>query len=163
MPGHQMLDTKRILLIITGGIAAYKCLELIRRLKERGAAVRVVMTKAAQQFVTPLSIGALSGDRVYSDLFDLTAEHDIGHIQLSRDADLIVVAPATADIIAKMAAGLADDLATNVLLATNKPVLIAPAMNPMMWARWPNAASSARGGWSSRWSFWPRSRRILPR
>lgn len=144
MPGHQMLDTKRILLIITGGIAAYKCLELIRRLKERGAAVRVVMTKAAQQFVTPLSIGALSGDRVYSDLFDLTAEHDIGHIQLSRDADLIVVAPATADIIAKMAAGLADDLATNVLLATNKPVLIAPAMNPMMWA---HPATTRNVGW----------------
>ncbi len=144
MPGPQMLDTKRILLVITGGIAAYKCLELIRRLKERGAAVRVVMTKAAQQFVTPLSVGALSGDRVYSDLFDLTAEHDIGHIQLSRDADLVVVAPATADIIAKMAAGLADDLATNVLLATNKPVLIAPAMNPMMWA---HPATTRNVGW----------------
>jgi phosphopantothenoylcysteine decarboxylase/phosphopantothenate--cysteine ligase len=129
-----MLANKRILLIIAGGIAAYKCLELIRRLKERGASVRVVMTKAAAHFVTPLSVGALSGDRVYTDLFDLTAEHDIGHIQLSRDADLLVVAPATADIIAKMANGLCDDLATNVLLATDKPVLIAPAMNPLMWS-----------------------------
>jgi len=129
-----MLADKRILLIIAGGIAAYKCLELIRRLKERGARVRVVLTRSAQQFVTPLSVGALSGDRVFIDLFDLTDEQDIGHIQLSRDADLIVVAPATADLIAKMAAGLADDLATNVLLATDKPVLIAPAMNPRMWS-----------------------------
>jgi len=129
-----MLANKRILLIIAGGIAAYKCLELIRRLKERGCSVRAIMTKSARQFVTPLSVGALSGDRVYTDLFDLTAEHDIGHIQLSRDADLLVVAPATADLIARMAAGLADDLATNVLLATDKPVLIAPAMNPVMWS-----------------------------
>jgi phosphopantothenoylcysteine decarboxylase/phosphopantothenate--cysteine ligase len=129
-----MLANKRILLIIAGGIAAYKCLELIRRLKERGCSVRAIMTKSAREFVTPLSVGALSGDRVYTDLFDLTAEHDIGHIQLSREADLLVVAPATADLIARMAAGLADDLATNVLLATDKPVLIAPAMNPLMWS-----------------------------
>ncbi|MBV5262838.1 bifunctional phosphopantothenoylcysteine decarboxylase/phosphopantothenate--cysteine ligase CoaBC [Pinisolibacter aquiterrae] len=128
-----MLASKRILLVIAGGIAAYKCLELIRRLRERGAHVRVVMTKAAQQFVTPLSVGALSEDRVYTDLFDLTAEHEIGHIRLSREADLIVVAPATADLLAKMANGLCDDLASNVLLATDKPVLAAPAMNPRMW------------------------------
>jgi phosphopantothenoylcysteine decarboxylase/phosphopantothenate--cysteine ligase len=129
-----MLADKRILLIITGGIAAYKSLDLIRRLKERGASVRVVMTTAAQQFVTPLAAGALSGDKVYTDLFDLTAEADIGHIKLSRDADLLVVAPATADILARMAHGLADDLTTNVLLATDKPILVAPAMNPLMWA-----------------------------
>jgi phosphopantothenoylcysteine decarboxylase/phosphopantothenate--cysteine ligase len=131
--GRSMLASKRILLVIAGGIAAYKCLELIRRLRERGARVRVVMTKAAQQFVTPLSVGALSEDRVYTDLFDLTAEHEIGHIRLSREADLIVVAPATADLLAKMANGLCDDLASNVLLATDKPVLAAPAMNPRMW------------------------------
>jgi len=131
--GRSMLASKRILLVIAGGIAAYKCLELIRRLRERGAHVRVVMTKAAQQFVTPLSVGALSEDRVYTDLFDLTAEHEIGHIRLSREADLIVVAPATADLLAKMANGLCDDLASNVLLATDKPVLAAPAMNPRMW------------------------------
>ncbi len=130
---RSMLASKRILLVIAGGIAAYKCLELIRRLRERGAHVRVVMTKAAQQFVTPLSVGALSEDRVYTDLFDLTAEHEIGHIRLSREADLIVVAPATADLLAKMANGLCDDLASNVLLATDKPVLAAPAMNPRMW------------------------------
>ncbi len=128
-----MLAEKRILLIIAGGIAAYKCLDLIRRLKERGAGVRAVMTAAAQEFVTPLSVGALTGDRVYTDLFDLTAEHDIGHIRLSREADLVVVAPATADLLARMAAGIADDLATNALLATDKPILIAPAMNPRMW------------------------------
>ena len=124
----------RILLIIGGGIAAYKCLELIRRAKERGIAVRCVMTKAAQQFVTPLSVGALSNDRVLTDLFDLDDEREIGHIRLSRDADLIVVAPATADLMAKMAGGHADDLATAVLMATDKPVLIAPAMNPRMWS-----------------------------
>lgn len=139
-----MLADKRILLIITGGIAAYKSLDLIRRLKEQGASVRVVMTKAAQQFVTPLAAGALSGDRVYTDLFDLTAEADIGHIKLSRDADLLVVAPATADILARMANGLADDLATNVLLATDKPVLVAPAMNPLMWA---HAATQRNVSW----------------
>ncbi|MGR7995460.1 bifunctional phosphopantothenoylcysteine decarboxylase/phosphopantothenate--cysteine ligase CoaBC [Xanthobacter sp. ZOL 2024] len=129
-----MLGAQRILLIIGGGIAAYKCLDLIRRLKERGATVRVILTAAAQQFVTPLAVGALSGERVFCDLFDLTAEHDIGHIRLSREADLVVVAPATADLMAKMAQGHADDLASTALLATDKPVLIAPAMNPRMWA-----------------------------
>ena len=125
---------KRVLLIIGGGIAAYKCLELIRRLRERGIGVRCVMTRAAQQFITPLAVGALSNDRVLTDLFNLDDEREIGHIRLSRDADLIVVAPATADLIAKMAGGHADDLATAVLLATDKPVLIAPAMNPRMWS-----------------------------
>ncbi len=124
---------KRILLIIGGGIAAYKCLDLIRRARERGFAVRALMTKAAGEFVTPLSVGALTGDRVFQDLFSLDDEREIGHIRLSREADLIVVAPATADLMAKMAGGHADDLATAVLLATDKPVLIAPAMNPYMW------------------------------
>jgi phosphopantothenoylcysteine decarboxylase/phosphopantothenate--cysteine ligase len=124
---------KRVLLIIGGGIAAYKCLELIRRLGERGIRVRAVMTKAAHQFVTPLSVGALTADRVFSDLFDLNDEHEIGHIRLSREADLVVVAPATADLLAKMAGGHADDLASAVLMATDKPVLVAPAMNPRMW------------------------------
>jgi len=129
-----MLAEQRILLIIGGGIAAYKCLDLIRRLKERGAGVRVILTEAARQFVTPLAVGALSGERVFTDLFDLTAEHDIGHIRLSREADLVVVAPATADLLAKMAGGHADDLASTALIATDKPVLVAPAMNPRMWA-----------------------------
>ncbi|GGF65173.1 bifunctional SbtC-like/phosphopantothenoylcysteine decarboxylase/phosphopantothenate synthase [Azorhizobium oxalatiphilum] len=129
-----MLHERRILLIIGGGIAAYKCLDLIRRLKERGASVRAVLTTAAQNFVTPLSVGALTGERVFTDLFDLTAEHDIGHIRLSREADLIVVAPATADLMAKAANGFADDLASTALLATDKPVLFAPAMNPRMWS-----------------------------
>src|SRR5215813_1877907 len=124
---------KRILLIIGGGIAAYKCLDLIRRLKERGAGVRVIMTRAAQEFVTPLSVGAIAGERAYTELFDLAAEFDIGHIRLARDCDLVVVAPATADLVAKMAHGLADDLASTVLLATDKRILIAPAMNPFMW------------------------------
>lgn len=124
---------KRILLIIGGGIAAYKCLELIRRARERGYSVRAVLTRAAAEFVTPLSVGALTGDRVFQDLFSLDDEREIGHIRLSREADLIVVAPATADLMAKMATGRADDLATAVLLATDKPVLIAPAMNPYMW------------------------------
>lgn len=125
--------THRIVLIIGGGIAAYKCLEVIRRLKERGIAVRTVITAAGQRFVTPLSVAALSNDHVLTDLFDLNDEREIGHIRLSRDADLVVVAPATADLIAKMAAGQANDLATSVLLATDKPVLVAPAMNPRMW------------------------------
>ena len=124
---------KRALLIIGGGIAAYKSLDLIRRLRERGAIVRVVMTKAAQEFITPLSAGALAGEAAFVDLFDAVSEFDVGHIRLARDTDLIVVAPATADLIAKMANGLADDLASTVLLATDKPVLIAPAMNPHMW------------------------------
>jgi phosphopantothenoylcysteine decarboxylase/phosphopantothenate--cysteine ligase len=129
-----MLATKRLLLIIGGGIAAYKSLDLIRRLKERGASVRVVMTAAAQHFITPLAAGALSHDRVFTELFDREAEQDVGHIRLSREADLIIVAPATADLMAKMAHGLADDLASAVLLANTRPVLLAPAMNPAMWA-----------------------------
>lgn len=126
--------TQRIVLIIGGGIAAYKSLELIRRLKERGISVRAVLTRAAQNFVTPLSVGAVSNERVFTDLFDLDDEREIGHIRLSREAHLIVVAPATADLVAKMAHGLADDLASAVLLATDKPVIVAPAMNPRMWA-----------------------------
>jgi phosphopantothenoylcysteine decarboxylase / phosphopantothenate---cysteine ligase len=128
------LEGKRILLIIGGGIAAYKSLELIRRLRERGADVRVVMTQAAQEFVTPLSAGAIAGGRVYVDLFDWRTEFDIGHIRLARDTDVVVVAPATADLMAKMAGGHADDIASTVLLATDKPVIIAPAMNPYMWS-----------------------------
>ncbi len=123
-----------LLLIIGGGIAAYKCLEVSRRARERGHEVRVVMTAGAQQFITPLSVGAITGGPVFSDLWALDGEHEIGHIRLSREADLIVVAPATADLMAKMAGGHADDLATAVLLATDKPVLAAPAMNPRMWA-----------------------------
>jgi phosphopantothenoylcysteine decarboxylase/phosphopantothenate--cysteine ligase len=126
--------TKHVLLIIGGGIAAYKSLDLIRRLKERGLAVRCILTHAAQEFVTPLSVGALSAERVFTDLFDPTTEFDVGHIKLAREADLIVVAPATADLLAKMAGGHADDLASAVLLATDRPVLVAPAMNPRMWA-----------------------------
>jgi len=125
---------KRILLIIGGGIAAYKSLDLIRRLKERGLTVRCVLTAAAQEFITPLSAGALSSERVFTDLFDPATEFDVGHIRLAREADLIVVAPATADLLAKMAGGHADDLASAVLLATHHPVLVAPAMNPRMWA-----------------------------
>jgi phosphopantothenoylcysteine decarboxylase/phosphopantothenate--cysteine ligase len=128
-----MLHGKRILLIVAGGIAAFKSLELIRRLRERGAAVRCVVTEAGAKFVTPLSVQALSEDRVYTDMFSLTDENEMGHIQLSRDADLLVVAPATANILARMAGGLADDLAATVLLATDKPVLAAPAMNVRMW------------------------------
>ena len=124
---------KRVLLIIGGGIAAYKCLDLVRRLRERGISVRAVMTKAAQEFITPLSVGALTNDRVFTELFDLDDEREIGHIRLARDPDLVIVAPATADLLAKMALGLANDLATSVLLATDKPVLVAPAMNPRMW------------------------------
>jgi phosphopantothenoylcysteine decarboxylase/phosphopantothenate--cysteine ligase len=128
-----VLTGKRILLIVSGGIAAYKSLELIRRLRENGAAVRCVLTKAGSRFVTPLSLSALSEDKVYGELFSLTDEAEMGHIQLSRAADLLVVAPATADILARMAAGRADDLASTVLLATDKPVLVAPAMNLRMW------------------------------
>jgi len=128
-----MLANKRILLIITGGIAAYKSLDLIRRLRERGASVTPVLTRAAEQFVTPLAVSALAGSKLYRDLFDLTEEAEMGHIQLSRSADLIVVAPATADLMAKMAQGRADDLASTLLLATDTPVLIAPSMNVRMW------------------------------
>ncbi|MDH3194864.1 MAG: bifunctional phosphopantothenoylcysteine decarboxylase/phosphopantothenate--cysteine ligase CoaBC [Hyphomicrobiales bacterium] len=127
------LTGKRVLLIIGGGIAAYKVLELIRRLKERGVGVRAVMTAAAQEFITPLSVGALTSERVFTDLFDLNDEREIGHIRLSRQADLVVVAPATADLMAKMAGGLCNDLASTALMATDKPVLVAPAMNPKMW------------------------------
>jgi phosphopantothenoylcysteine decarboxylase / phosphopantothenate---cysteine ligase len=124
----------RIVLVIGGGIAAYKSLDLIRRLREHGAHLRCILTPAARHFVTPLAVGALAGERAFTDLFDPQSEFDVGHIRLARDADLIVVAPATADLLAKMAGGHADDLATAVLLATEKPVLIAPAMNPQMWA-----------------------------
>jgi phosphopantothenoylcysteine decarboxylase/phosphopantothenate--cysteine ligase len=128
-----MLAGKRILLIIGGGMAAYKSLDLIRRLKERGAAVTPVLTRAAQEFVTPLSVAALAGEKVYTDLFSLTDEAEMGHIELSRAADLLVVVPATADLMAKMAGGHADDLASTLLMATDKRVLIAPAMNVRMW------------------------------
>lgn len=128
-----MQQAPRILLVIAGGIAAYKSLELIRRLRERGTLVRCILTTAGAEFVTALSVASLSGERVFTDLFSLTDEAEIGHIRLSREADLVVVAPATADLIAKMANGLADDLASTALLATDKPVLIAPAMNPVMW------------------------------
>ncbi|MBV8537024.1 MAG: bifunctional phosphopantothenoylcysteine decarboxylase/phosphopantothenate--cysteine ligase CoaBC, partial [Alphaproteobacteria bacterium] len=134
-----MLHGRRILLVIAGGIAAYKSLELIRRLKERGCAVRCVLTDGGAQFVTPLSVATLSKDKVYRELFSLTEESEIGHIRLARECDLVVVAPATADVLAKMAHGLADDLASTVLLATDRPVLVAPAMNHVMWG---NAATT---------------------
>jgi phosphopantothenoylcysteine decarboxylase/phosphopantothenate--cysteine ligase len=124
---------KRILLIVGGGIAAYKALELVRRLKERGAAVRAILTRGGAEFVTPLSLSVVTEEKAHTELFDLKDEAEIGHIQLSREADLIVVAPATADLLAKMAHGLADDLASTVLLATDKCVLAAPAMNVRMW------------------------------
>ena len=127
-------EAPRVLLIVGGGIAAYKSLDLIRRLQERGAHIRCVLTSAAQHFVTPLAVGALAGERAYTDLFDPRSEFDVGHIRLARDSDLIVVAPATADLIAKTAGGHADDLATAILLATDRPILLAPAMNPRMWA-----------------------------
>jgi phosphopantothenoylcysteine decarboxylase/phosphopantothenate--cysteine ligase len=126
-------ESTRVLLIIGGGIAAYKSLDLIRRLQDRAVRVRCILTAAAQHFVTPLAAGALCGERAYTDLFDPQSEFDVGHIRLARDTDLVVVAPATADLIARMAGGHADDLATAVLLATDKPVLVAPAMNPLMW------------------------------
>ena len=128
-----MLGGKRILLIIAGGISAYKSLELIRRLRERDAIITPVMTKASEQFVTPLSVAALAGQKLYRDLFDLTDEAEMGHIELSRSADLLLVAPATADLMAKMAHGQANDLASTILLATDTPVLVAPAMNVRMW------------------------------
>ena len=128
-----MLENTRILLIIGGGIAAYKSLDLIRRLRERGASVTPVMTSAAAEFVTPMAVSALAGQKVQSELFDLTSEAEMGHIELSRSADLVVVAPATADLMAKMAGGHANDLASTLLLATDTPVLIAPAMNVRMW------------------------------
>ena len=127
------MANKSVLLVIGGGIAAYKSLELIRRLKERGVASRAILTMAGGEFVTPLSVAALTGEKVYRDLFSLTDEAEMGHIQLSRSADLVVVAPATADLMAKLANGLANDLASTALLATDKPVLMAPAMNVRMW------------------------------
>jgi phosphopantothenoylcysteine decarboxylase / phosphopantothenate---cysteine ligase len=130
---RETVQGKRILLIVGGGIAAYKSLELVRRLSERGASVRVILTKGGAEFVTPLSFSVLSGEKTFTDLFDLKDEAEIGHIQLSREADLVVVAPATADLLAKMATGLAADLASTVLLATDKRVLAAPAMNVRMW------------------------------
>jgi phosphopantothenoylcysteine decarboxylase / phosphopantothenate---cysteine ligase len=128
------LTGKRILLIISGGIAAYKSLDLIRRLRERGARVIPVMTRAATEFITPLAVGALAAEKVHLELFDRDDEVDVGHIRLARDCDLVLVAPATADLIGKMASGLANDLASTILLATERPVLIAPAMNPTMWS-----------------------------
>jgi phosphopantothenoylcysteine decarboxylase/phosphopantothenate--cysteine ligase len=145
----QTLSGKRILLIIGGGIAAYKSLDLIRRLRERGAKVRCVLTVAAQHFVTPLAAGALSADHVFTDLFDRQDEQDVGHIRLARECDAVVVAPATADLMAKLANGLANDLASAVLLATDRPVLMAPAMNPKMWshaATQRNRATLAKDG-----------------
>ncbi|MDR4306856.1 bifunctional phosphopantothenoylcysteine decarboxylase/phosphopantothenate--cysteine ligase CoaBC [Chelatococcus sambhunathii] len=127
------MTAPRILLVIGGGIAAYKSLDLIRRLKERGFSVRAILTAGGAQFVTPLSVATLTAERCFQDLFDLTDEHDVGHIRLARDADLVLVAPATADLIAKMANGLANDLASTALIATTAPILLAPAMNPTMW------------------------------
>ncbi|MEM7522975.1 MAG: bifunctional phosphopantothenoylcysteine decarboxylase/phosphopantothenate--cysteine ligase CoaBC [Pseudomonadota bacterium] len=143
------VSAKRILLIVSGGVAAYKTPDLVRKLRARGVAVRCLLTEGGAQFVTPLALGAVSEDKVYSDLFSLTDESEMGHIQLSRAADLVVVAPATANILAKMAVGIADDLATTALLATDKPVAVAPAMNVRMWdhaATQANIATlSARG------------------
>jgi len=127
------MDQKRVLLVVGGGVAAYKALELVRLLRKAGVAVRPVLTPAGARFVTPLSLASLAEDRVYEDLFSLTDEAEMGHIQLSRSADLVVVAPATADLMARAAAGLANDLASTLLLATDKPVLMAPAMNVRMW------------------------------
>ena len=137
------LSGKRILLVVSGGIAAFKVLELVRRLRERDVTVRAILTKAGAEFVTPLSLQALTENKVYSDLFSLTDESEMGHIRLSREADLVVVAPATADILARMAAGMANDLATTALLATDKPVLVAPAMNLQMWAHAATRANMA--------------------
>jgi phosphopantothenoylcysteine decarboxylase / phosphopantothenate---cysteine ligase len=149
MPRASVVGEARVTLIIGGGIAAYKALDLIRRLKERAIHVRCVLTRAAQEFVTPLAASALSGERAYTDLFDPESEFDAGHIRLARDCDLIVVAPTTADLLAKMANGHADDLATAILLAARRPILLAPAMNPAMWsnaATRRNAAQLSRDG-----------------
>lgn len=135
MTETSVLSTRSILLIISGGIAAYKSLELIRLFKKTGTAVRVILTKGGEQFVTPLSVSALSEHPVYTDLWSLKDESEMGHIRLSREADLIIVAPASANLIAKMANGIADDLASTTLLASNKPIMISPAMNPEMWAK----------------------------
>ena len=138
------LSGKRVLLVIAGGIAAYKCLDLIRRLRESGAQVRCILTRAGAEFVTPLSVETLAGGTAYTDTLALTAESDIAHIRLGQEADIVVVAPATADIMAKMAHGIADDLATSTLLATDKPVLAAPAMNTRMWFHPATARNRAR-------------------
>lgn len=138
-----MRDGKNILLVVSGGIAAYKAPELVRRLRERGATVRCVLTRGGSQFVTPLALGAVSGETVYEDLFSLTDEREMGHIKLARDADLVLVAPATANILARMAQGIADDLATTLLLATTAPILVAPAMNVRMWEH-PATATNLR-------------------
>lgn len=137
------MSDKRILLIIGGGIAAYKSLELIRELKRRTIASRVILTSAAKHFVTPMSVSALSGDKVYDDLFSLTNEAEMGHIELSRSADLIVVCPATADLMAKAAHGICDDLATTTLLATDTAIVMAPAMNVRMWQHEATQANAA--------------------
>jgi phosphopantothenoylcysteine decarboxylase/phosphopantothenate--cysteine ligase len=142
--GEQALDGKRVLLIVGGGIAAYKALELVRLLRKAGIAVRPILTRAGAQFVTPLSLSALAEDKVYADLFSLTDEAEMGHIELSRSADLVVVAPATADLMAKAANGHADDLASTTLLATDKPVLMAPAMNVRMWEHAATQRNAAR-------------------
>jgi phosphopantothenoylcysteine decarboxylase/phosphopantothenate--cysteine ligase len=139
-----MLHGRRILLIISGGIAAYKALDLIRRLRERGAKVRCVLTAGAQQFITPLSAAALSGEKAYTDLFSLTDESEMGHLRLAQESDLLVVAPASADLLAKMAGGIADDLASTALLATDKPILVAPAMNFRMWGHQATQENLAR-------------------
>jgi len=144
-----MLDGKNILLIVSGGIAAYKCPDLVRKLRGRGAKVRCVLTNGGSQFVTPLALGAVSEDKVYQDLFSLTDEDEMGHIRLSRDADVVLVAPATANILAKMAHGIANDLASTALMASDKPVLCAPAMNVRMWenpATKENIAALSRRG-----------------
>jgi phosphopantothenoylcysteine decarboxylase/phosphopantothenate--cysteine ligase len=139
-----MLAGKRILIVIGGGIAAYKVLDVIRRLKERGAEVRAILTRSAKEFVTPMTVGALSGEKVFSELFDPTEEHDIGHIVLSRDTDLILVAPATANLMARMANGIADELATASLLAAAAPIIVCPAMNQRMWAHPATQRNAAR-------------------
>lgn len=144
-----MLENKKILLIVSGGIAAYKCPDLVRRLRQRGARVRCVLTNGGAEFVTPLALGAVSEDKVYQDLFSLTDEDEMGHIRLSREADLVLVAPATANILAKMAHGIADDLASTALMASDKPILCAPAMNVRMWenpATLENLATLAKRG-----------------
>ena len=144
-----MLKNKKILLIVSGGIAAYKCPDLVRRLRQRGARVRCVLTNGGAEFVTPLALGAVSEDKVYQDLFSLTDEDEMGHIRLSREADLVLVAPATANILAKMAHGIADDLASTALMASDKPILCAPAMNVRMWenpATLENLATLAKRG-----------------
>ena len=144
-----MLDNKKILLIVSGGIAAYKCPDLVRRLRQRAARVQCVLTNGGAEFVTPLALGAVSEDKVYQDLFSLTDEDEMGHIRLSREADLVLVAPATANILAKMAHGIADDLASTALMASDKPILCAPAMNVRMWenpATLENLATLAKRG-----------------